>query len=112
MGCTLLPTRELRRVQWGPRGLLRTIRIARRYLRGQSGFRHAQGMLSEGTTTSQTSQTGGGALNIPTLGLSLVPLGDFTLGRPSYLQKPQKRFTGAYDSLPSEGEPPRTVTQG
>ena len=40
-----------------------------RYLRGQSGFRHAQGIRAEGTTTSQT---GRGALNIPILGLSIV----------------------------------------
>ena len=40
-----------------------------RYLRGQSGFRRPQGIPPEGTTTSQT---GGGALNICTLGLSLV----------------------------------------
>ena len=40
-----------------------------RYLRGQSGFRRPQGIHPEGTPTSQT---GGGALNICTLGLSLV----------------------------------------
>ena len=62
-------TLQARELQWGPRGLLRTIRIATFEVRAALGAPRRQGILSEGTTASQT---GGGALNIPTLGLSLV----------------------------------------